>query len=196
MNPAAGLIARLERHAAQHEAEQASALRVVDLIHSAPRCFYRDHFNPGHVTGSALLISRDGTKVLMNHHGALDKWICFGGHADGETNIANVALRELQEESGITDIAFVTNDIFDVDIHPIPANPKKSEPAHEHFDIRFLFRVTGNGNFTLSDESHAMKWCDYEEALRLAGDDSMRRLLQKWKKPEQFHRWKGLLSSI
>ncbi len=116
----------------------------------------------------------------MNHHGTLDKWICFGGHADGEMDIANVALRELQEESGITDVAFVMNDIFDVDIHPIPANPKKSEPAHEHFDIRFLFRVTGNENFAVSDESHAMKWCAYDEALLLAGDDSMRRLLQKW----------------
>lgn len=54
--------------------------------------------------GFALLLNADGTKVLINHHKFLNIWICFGGHADGETNVANVALREAVEESGIENI--------------------------------------------------------------------------------------------
>lgn len=180
-DPLHNLIACLERHGEMHKAERSSALRVIGLLRSAPGCFYRSHFNPGHITGSALLISKDGARALMNHHGSLDKWICFGGHADGETDIANVALRELQEESGIMDVDFAHDGIFDVDIHAIPPNLKKGEPAHEHFDIRYLLQVTGNDNFIISDESRAMKWCGYDEAMHLAGDGSMRRLLQKWK---------------
>ena len=148
------------------------------------RAFYRDHFTPGHMTGSGLLISADGKRVLMNHHKFLDMWICFGGHADGEKDILNVALREVIEESGIDDIEPVTNGIFSVDVHGIPFNAKKNEPAHKHFDVRYLFRVrnVSNENFAESDESQSLRWCDYAEARTLAAphDNSMHRLLIKW----------------
>lgn len=157
---------------------------IYTLIENHPDCFHRTHFNPGHVTGSGLLISSDGTRVLMNHHKFLNIWICFGGHADGEKDILNVALREVIEESGITDIEPVRSAIFDVDVHDIPPNAKKNEPAHKHFDIRYLFRVRNpvNENYTESDESFGLRWCSYEQARKLAdpGDLSMHRLLDKW----------------
>ncbi len=110
-------------------------------------------------------------------------WIQFGGHADGSSDILDVAQRELEEESGITKFELVSNGIFDVDTHAIPANPKKSEPSHEHFDIRYLFQCTSNDNFVISDESVNMKWCSYEEAIKLIHpeDLSVLRMLDKWK---------------
>jgi 8-oxo-dGTP pyrophosphatase MutT (NUDIX family) len=154
------------------------------LIENHLGCFDRTYFNPGHITGSALLVSADGSCILMNHHKFLNIWICFGGHADGETDILNVARREVIEESGIADIEPVITDIFDVDIHPIPFNAKKNEPPHKHFDIRYLFRVRNvvNENFALSDESCNLRWCSYEEARKLAShnDAGMHRLLDKW----------------
>ncbi len=178
------LAAALQSYRAGAE-ETAHVARVTDLIAARPDCFYRTCFDPGHITGSALLVSADGTQVLMNHHRSLDKWICFGGHADGVEDVLEVARREVIEESGIAAIEAVSSAIFDVDVHPIPANPKKGEPAHEHFDIRYLFRVLssqdGPAAFTVSGESRALKWCGYDEALRLSGDDSMRRLLRKWR---------------
>lgn len=149
------------------------------------RAFYRDHFDPGHMTGSGLLISADGNRVLMNHHKFLDMWICFGGHADGERDILNVALREVIEESGIADVEPVSQAIFSVDVHGIPANPGKNEPPHRHFDIRYLFRVrsAAHENFAESDESTNLRWCGYDEARALAAphDASMHRLLDKWR---------------
>jgi 8-oxo-dGTP pyrophosphatase MutT (NUDIX family) len=157
---------------------------IKNLIENYSDCFHRTHFEPGHITGSALLLSADGSRVLMNHHKFLDIWICFGGHADGEKDILNVALREAIEESGIEDIEPVKATIFDVDVHAIPANPKKGEPPHKHFDLRYLMRVrnASNENFAESDESLGLRWCNYEEAKKLANlkDLSMHRLLDKW----------------
>lgn len=156
---------------------------IVSLLQTGSRCFYRDHFNPGHITGSGLLISHDNSRVLMNHHKSLNKWLSFGGHADGDENVMRVAMREVMEESGIENIEAAIDDIFDVDVHPIPANPKKGEPAHAHYDIRYLFRVKDKDSeiFALSDESVSLRWCAYEEAsVLIQQDDSMMRLLTKW----------------
>ena len=158
---------------------------IRDLIKYYGRnCFYRTHFNPGHITGSGLLTSADGTRVLMNHHKFLNIWICFGGHADGETDVLQAALREVIEESGIQDVEPVSSQIFDVDVHSIPENPLKAEPCHKHFDVRYLFRVShpSSENFVCSDESNSMRWCGFDEALSLVhtDDESMRRLLHKW----------------
>lgn len=168
------------------EAEIEHLHNICDLIETfGERCFYRDHFEPGHMTGSGLLISADGNRVLMNHHKFLDMWICFGGHADGEQDILNVVLREVMEESGIEDIEPVIGSIFDVDVHAIPFNAKKNEPPHKHFDVRYLFRVrnAANENFAESEESRGLRWCGYEEARALASpqDLSMHRLLDKWR---------------
>ncbi len=168
-------------------AEQQHFRDICNLIEThGDACFYRTHFNPGHITGSGLLVSADGNRVLMNHHTFLNIWICFGGHADGETDILNVALREVTEESGIADVEPVNTSIFDVDIHAIPANIKKGEPPHKHFDIRYLFRVRNAASeaFAMSEESLNLRWCSYEEAQKLAcpRDVSMHRLLDKWRK--------------
>lgn len=167
-------------------AEEQHYRDIVSLIESAGQaCFYRDHFNPGHITGSALLISADDGRVLMNHHKFLNIWICFGGHADGEQDILAVARREVIEESGIDHIEAVQSAIFDVDVHDIPANAKKGEPPHKHFDIRYLFRVRDAASevFAHSEESNSLRWCSYDEARALSSpqDASMHRLLDKWR---------------
>lgn len=152
----------------------------VQLITTHQNCFYRDCFDPGHITGSALLINGTGDKVLLNHHKIFDKWVSFGGHADGVENIEAVALREVLEESGISDIHFVKTGIFDVDVHPVLANSVKKEPAHSHFDILYLLQ-TNTETFQLSDESVDLRWCSYENAKELVQDDKhMNRLLEKW----------------
>ena len=157
---------------------------MVDLLQSKADCYFRTCFDPGHITGSGLLINQKGDKVLLNHHGIYDCWLSFGGHADGDSDIRRVAKREVIEESGIENVRFVTTDIFDVDIHSIAANLKKNEPPHSHFDIVFLFQCETE-NFKISDESNELRWCSFEEAQILCpmeADPRMVRLLSKWKK--------------
>ena len=158
--------------------------RFHTLIQSRPDCYERTCFDPGHITGSALLLSHDCKRVLLNHHRFLNKWLCFGGHADGEKNIYKVALREASKESGINNIEPVFDYIFDLDIHRIPENPEKGEPEHWHYDVRFLLKVQSviDEKCVASAESLSLKWCRVEEALSLAADDDMQRLLLKWSK--------------
>ncbi|MCH2164994.1 MAG: NUDIX hydrolase [Marinovum sp.] len=120
-----------------------------------PRAFSRDASIGGHITASAFVLSTDKSAVLLTHHKKLGLWLQLGGHCDGIADTGFVALKEAYEESGLIRIARVRDEILDVDIHDIPA--RKDEPAHLHYDVRFLFQAEA-GEITVSDESHALAW--------------------------------------
>jgi len=128
--------------------------RLSQFCASEPQAFDR---NPetSHVTGSAFVLSPDLGSVLLTHHRKLDRWLQLGGHCDGIADVAFVALKEAYEESGLSRIAPLSERVFDVDIHEIPANA--NEPAHLHYDVRYLFRADA-GEISPSDESHALEW--------------------------------------
>ncbi|HEX7915044.1 NUDIX hydrolase [Rudaea sp.] len=132
----------------------------------------------GHLTGSAWLVSADGARVLLTHHRKLDRWLQLGGHADGDVDLARVALREAEEESGLRGLV-VEPGIFDLDRHEIPA--RGDEPAHWHYDVRHVVRALDGEDFVVGDESHALAWRDI---AALASDDtadaSLRRMAAKW----------------
>lgn len=116
--------------------------QVPDLIATAQGIVGRGEFR-GHVTAGALLLRPDG-RVLLVEHKALGKWLFPGGHLEDEDEtLMRAALRELAEETGIAPglVTPVSPVPLHIDIHPIPANPAKSEPDHQHFDFRFLFRT-------------------------------------------------------
>lgn len=133
----------------------------------------------GHFTASAWLVSRDGACVLLTHHRKLDRWLQLGGHADGDRNLARMALQEAEEESGLPGLALEDGAIFDLDRHWIPAH--REVPAHWHYDVRFVVRATGGEAFTVSDESHALAWRDIASLVEDEGTDaSLRRMARKW----------------
>jgi len=170
------LITELQNYKSNHDTE-GFVSRIIDLLNNE-RCFYRDHFEPGHITGSAILLNKSGDKILMNHHKFLDKWLNFGGHCDGDEDVLSVAIRETMEESGITAIKPLSANIIDIDIHDIPANDKKNEPPHAHFDIRYIMHMTDVQNVIISDESNDLKWVTFDEARSLA-DKSLIRFINK-----------------
>jgi len=151
--------------------------RMLALLDSTPDCFLRTSF-PGHFTGSALVVSADGSRTLLHHHRKLDRWLQFGGHCDGDENIVRVAQREALEESGIEGLILASPRPFDLDIHPIPARP--TEPAHEHFDVRYVLIAPENATFVTSEESHELRWFTPDETLPLNLDTGLRRLIAKW----------------
>ncbi|MCL1944454.1 MAG: NUDIX hydrolase [Firmicutes bacterium] len=115
----------------------------------------------GHITGSGYLFNSDLTQVLLTHHRKVDCWLQFGGHSDGDTNTMRVAVREVQEESGIMDFDLVENDIFDIDVHMFK-NIFVDDDTHWHFDIRFAFK-TNQTNYTISHESNDIRWFSKSE---------------------------------
>jgi 8-oxo-dGTP pyrophosphatase MutT (NUDIX family) len=133
---------------------------------------------PGHLTGSAWVVSADGERTLLVHHRKLNLWVQPGGHADGEGDLASVALREAEEETGLRDLR-LEGGVFDLDRHAIPA--RGSEPEHFHYDVRFVVRAGADEAFTVSDESHALRWVPMREiAADSQADESVRRMATKW----------------
>ena len=135
--------------------------------------FSRDPLIGGHVTGSAVLLSPDGGEMLLTHHSKLDRWLQPSGHCDGEADVAQVALREAREESGLAGITLLSPEVFDIDIHEIPANAR--EPAHLHYDLRYLMRA-GSRGFAVSHESRALAWVPLAEVGRYTRAPSVLRL--------------------
>ncbi len=138
---------------------------------------------PGHFTASAWLVSKDGAQVLLTHHKKLGRWLQLGGHADGDQDLANVALREAEEESGLTALSIIP-EIFDLDAHEIPARGVFGAPgyeaAHVHWDVRFVVRASAE-DFLLSEESLALAWVDIATlAADPSADASLVRMAQKW----------------
>ncbi|WP_109125639.1 NUDIX hydrolase [Dyella sp. C11] len=170
------LLSQLQHYGRQWPHENDVA-HFVDVLAEGDRVFFREALE-GHFTGSAWLVSADGQRVLLTHHRKLDRWLQLGGHADGDNDLASVALREAEEESGLTGLS-VDAEPFDLDRHRIPA--RANEPEHWHYDVRYVVRAGASEAFEVSEESHALAWRSIREiADDPASDESLRRMAAKW----------------
>lgn len=144
---------------------------------------------PGHLTGSAFVYDPGRGQFLLLHHAKLRKWLQPGGHADGDANLAAVALREATEETGIDRLVVAVPPI-DVDVHPV-APPK--EPPHLHHDVRFLVLVPPGADAVGNHESTALRWCTVDDLDALGCDESVRRLVSAGLDAVEGLRRRGLL---
>ena len=170
----------LARYAQRHPDERATVIRFTALLNDHPTCFERDCW-PGHITGSAWLVDTSGTQLLLTHHRKLNMWLQLGGHSDGETDTAAVAKREALEESGLP-VSLISDEIFDIDVHKIPA--RKDDPAHEHFDIRYMLQAQHN-DFVVSAESIDLAWVSIEQLESYTDEESILRMRGKWRQKVQ-----------
>jgi hypothetical protein len=171
------LDAAFDQFARQWPAQAGVAAEFRRFLASAADVFDRRHA-VGHFTGSSWLVSADGRRVLLTHHRKLGRWLQLGGHADGEEDLARVALGEAEEESGLPGLV-LEGGIFDLDRHLIPA--RKADPDHYHYDVRYVVRATGEERYVVGDESHDLAWRPIVELLDEPGlDDSVRRMARRW----------------
>lgn len=170
----------IEEFEAYNESQAQQQQEILKACDAHSDILLRDCF-PGHLTASALVVDHDCEKVLLHHHAKLGRWLQFGGHCDGDGNLAHVAWRECCEESGIDDL-WIMPQVIDVDIHGIP--PLGDEPEHKHLDIRFMVFVDGSCRPVASNESKEVRWFDFEELSSLETDDSVLRLAKLAKELE------------
>jgi 8-oxo-dGTP pyrophosphatase MutT (NUDIX family) len=148
------ILQALRQYQPLNEDEKNFIPRFLSLL-AHPRAYFRDHL-PGHMTGSAWIVDESRQYVLLTHHAKLNRWLQPGGHADGDEDIYATALREAREETGISEFQILSEGLFDIDIHHIPA--RNDFPGHDHYDVRVLVSTPRNATLTLTDESHALEW--------------------------------------
>jgi 8-oxo-dGTP pyrophosphatase MutT (NUDIX family) len=104
-------------------------------------------------------------------------WLQLGGHSDGDPDTAAVAKREAEEESGLP-VTLVSSEIFDIDVHAIPAS--KEDPQHEHFDVRFQL-LAQREDFVVSAESIDLAWVPLNALQQYTDEESILRMQRKWR---------------
>jgi 8-oxo-dGTP pyrophosphatase MutT (NUDIX family) len=173
------LVGQLRAHRCEDDAEARDVARFLEFVARHPDPFDR-RIPEGHLTGSAFVVARGGTRVLLLHHRKLDRWLQPGGHADpGETSGEAVALREAREETGLGALHLhpTAPRPLDVDVHQIPARP--GEPAHAHLDLRYLVVAEEAVLVRAEEEAADLKWFGWNELEVLRLDPGLQRGLAK-----------------
>lgn len=156
-------------------ADQAVLKLFQNFLDKNPNCFDREFCQDGNITGSAWIVSPDLKKAVLMHHPKLKKWIQAGGHSDHHPVTLEVALREAQEEIGLSSLKPLSKKIFDLAFFP----PLPNFP-HTHYDVRFIFQADDQEKFQ-SQENHQIRWFNLEEIPQFNNDHDLLQLINKTK---------------
>ena len=132
-----------------------------------PDSFTRQN-ETAHFTASAWVVNRDRRKVLLVYHNIYNSWSWLGGHADGETDLLSVAVREVKEEAGISNVRPVSEEIFSLESLTVDGHMKKGKyvSSHLHFNLTYLLEADSEEAVSIkADENSGVAWFSPEEAL-------------------------------
>ena len=169
------LLSDIENYKPVNEQEKNDKKVMLDYMKSNSDYLTREN-RIAHFTTSIWTVNQERTKTLMVYHNIYDSWSWIGGHADGEEDLASVALRELKEETGIKDAKLVNRDIYSIEILTVDGHMKKGEyvPSHLHFNVTFLAEADEEQELVMNeDENKGVKWFSYEDALKVSSEPWM-----------------------
>lgn len=130
----------------------------------------------GHFTASSWVVNKERTKVLMIYHNIYQSWAWTGGHADGESDMLNVAVRELKEETGVENVKVLTPDIFSLEIICVNGHVKRGKyvSSHVHLNCTYLLEVDEKETLKIKeDENSGVKWVKIEEVEKASSEPWM-----------------------
>lgn len=143
----------------------------------------------GHFTASAWVVNKERTKVLMIYHNIYKSWAWTGGHADGESDLLEVAIREVKEETGVKNVKAISEDIFSLEVVCVNGHEKRGEyvSSHVHLNLTYLLEVDEKENLTIKeDENSGVKWVDIEEIEKVSNEKWMVERIYKKIKEKTF----------
>lgn len=165
---------QIKNYIPYNEQEQKDKQLMLQFLEAFEDVLTRDNL-VGHFTASAWVINKERTKVLMVKHNLYHSWAWAGGHADGQEDLQQVAIRELKEETGIEHILKVYSGIFSLECMGVTAHKKRGEfvSCHLHLNVTYLFEVEETQKMTIKpDENSGVKWIPVE--------DIKNEVTQKW----------------
>ncbi|MDR1032236.1 MAG: NUDIX hydrolase [Holosporales bacterium] len=171
------LLKLLNNYLPENQAELKNKTKMLNFLADEPNCFKRDCLK-GHFTGSCWIENFYGDSILLMHHRKHEGWLQLGGHADGDSDLLRVSLKEAYEESGLS-VKPVNGDIFDIGVHLVPLY--KDIPEHYHYDVRFYLKATKDEPYVINEESYDLRWVKFDEEDSLPDDQDIKRMFRKWK---------------
>ena len=158
---------QIENYCPDCEQEQNDKELILKFIDSNPDAFLRDN-RIAHMTASAWVVNRDRTKALMVYHKIYDSWSWTGGHADGETDLLSVAIREVKEETGVT-AAPLSEDIYSLEVLTVDGHEKRGKyvSSHLHLNVTYLLEADECEELKIcEDENKGVAWFTLADALK------------------------------
>ena len=162
------LLNQIEHYKPFNEQEEMDKLLVLNWIKNNANAFSREN-TVAHMTASAWVVNEDRSKVLMVYHNIYNSWSWLGGHADGETDLLAVALREVREEAGISHVRPVSEEIFSLESLTVDGHMKKGRyvSSHLHLNVTYLLEADSKEAVSIkADENSGVAWFSPEEALK------------------------------
>ncbi|MEO8102024.1 MAG: NUDIX hydrolase [Betaproteobacteria bacterium] len=171
------LLSALTAHHPFDTGEHAHREKIIAFVEANPQRWWRRSTLAGHITASAWVVDAPRAHALLLHHAKLNCWVQPGGHLDDtDASPAEGAWREAREETGLASLQLAGEELFDVDVHAIPA--RGDEPAHLHYDLRYLI-ISPDSAVTLSGESLGARWIALDELARPPFERSISRMAEK-----------------
>ena len=166
LEPRQRIIKTLDEHIPFDDKERVDVKNIREAVANIPNIFNKD-CEYGHLVASALVVNLSNGLYLLHHHEALGIILQFGGHAEFELDMADVAMREAREESGLEELFFFPDNSnprpLDIDMHIIPSS--KNRPEHFHLDFRYLLAIKDFHKLQTDPNAKKFIWLSYEEVV-------------------------------
>ena len=162
----------IEKYIPFNEQEERDRELILEIIESEKDVLTREN-KKCHFTVSAWIVSPDRKKVLMCYHNIYNSWAWLGGHTDGDSDLKNVILKEVREESGITDIKFLSEDIFSLEVLTVDGHIKRGKyvSSHLHLNLTFLLEADITAKLSIKpDENSGLDWIDVEDISKKSSE--------------------------
>lgn len=175
------LVEQITNYVPINEQEDNDKRVMLQYIRQFDDCLTREN-ELFHFTTSAWIVNKERTKVLMVYHNIYHSWSWIGGHADGNPNLLEVVKKEIEEESGITNLKLLMDGIFGLSIQFVKPHIKKGKfvSAHLHYDIQFLFESKEEEPLKIKpDENSDVAWLELDTLLEKIEEEHMKPLYQK-----------------
>lgn len=169
------LFEEIKKYQPVNEQEERDKQVMLDFITNNPDYLERSNLI-AHFTASVWTVNKERTKTLMVYHNIYKSWSWVGGHADGVEDLCSVALRELQEETGVANAKLLSEDIFSLETIIVDGHEKRGSyvPSHLHMNVTYLAEADENEALVVNEEENqAVKWWTFEEALAVSTEPWM-----------------------
>lgn len=167
------LINDIERYEPYNEQEKRDKEEILYLLKNNDNIFSRNN-KQYHMTASAWVVNREKTKVLMIYHNIYNSWSWLGGHADDEKDLLKVAIKEVQEESGIKNVHCIRDGIYSLEILTVDGHIKRGEyvPSHLHLNITYLLEADEAESTAIKpDENSGVAWFNLDDAIEASSEE-------------------------